>query len=208
MKLEPLPKSFPLDRAIALSDAVFAVVMTLLVLSIDVPGDGELTAPERIFAFERLGHQVLVYFVSFWLVAMYRAQHSLLFAGLRSMDRGLLVLNLLMLLPVTLLPFVTQLMGARRDDWSVVVVFAMTNLFAASVFAALWKAVAARPELHSSPQTAALVPRILFGLPVFAAILVLGTAIAFFDVRIGVLCFVLTPVGHFLNYVWDPGGGK
>ena len=43
MRFDPFPRFFPLDRAVPLSDAVFAVVMTLLVLGIEVPSESGLS---------------------------------------------------------------------------------------------------------------------------------------------------------------------
>ena len=40
--MEPLPRFVPLDRMVAFSDGVFAVVITVMVLGIEVPSDAEL----------------------------------------------------------------------------------------------------------------------------------------------------------------------
>jgi len=204
MRLDPLPRFFPLDRLVPLSDAVFAVVITLLVLGIDIPEGGTLSGASLGTTLDKLWHQILVYFVSFWIVAMYWSQHSLLFAGVKRAERGMLVLNLLFLLPVTLLPFVTQLMGSQRDSWEVVAVFAVTNLGAALFFRTLWRYVAARPEIHATPQTARLARRIDKGMRIFAGIMALGVAISLANVKIGIFFFVLFPVFYFFNYVRDP----
>jgi uncharacterized membrane protein len=42
--MEPLPRVCPIDRAVAVSDGVVAVVITILVLGIEVPSDGLLDA--------------------------------------------------------------------------------------------------------------------------------------------------------------------
>ena len=114
IRMEPLPRFFPLDRLVAFSDGVFAVVITILVLGIEVPADVASDAAGLAEARDKLVHQLLAYMVAFALVAMYWTQHGMLYAGVRSADRRLVVLNLLFLIPVTLLPFVTQVMGARR----------------------------------------------------------------------------------------------
>lgn len=205
MELDPLPRFFPLDRAKGLGDAVFAVVITLLVLGIEVPEGGTLVSESEFTPeFQRLGYQVLVYFVSFWIVAMYWSQHSLLFAGLQRLDRTTLVLNLMFLLPVTLLPFVTQFMGERRGDWGVVVLFAVTNLLAALVFLRLSKHVASVPDIHEGSQILSLVRRLTVGIRFFVVVMVVGVLTALVNVRVGILCFVLTPIAHFYNYVRDP----
>ena len=120
------------------------------------------------------------------------------------MDPAILVLNLGFLLPVTLLPFVTQLMGARRDEWAVVVVFAGTNLFGAFFLRQMWRRVATLPEIHKGPQTAILARRIAFGLRVYVAMMGVGVLVALIDVRAGIFCFVLTPIAQFYNFVRDP----
>jgi uncharacterized membrane protein len=90
--MEPLPRFFPLERMVAFSDGVFAVVITILVLGIEVPSEGALDPTAMALAHEKFLHQLLAYVVAFGLIAMYWTQHSLLFAGLRRVDRGLVVL--------------------------------------------------------------------------------------------------------------------
>ena len=58
------------------------------------PTDVALDPSAIALARERHLHQVLVYVVAFALIATYWTQHSLLYAGLQRVDRGLVVLNL------------------------------------------------------------------------------------------------------------------
>jgi uncharacterized membrane protein len=68
--MEPLPRYFPLERVIAFNDGVFAVVITILVLGIEVPSDVALDPSAIALAREKLLHQLLVYVVAFGLIAM------------------------------------------------------------------------------------------------------------------------------------------
>jgi len=202
--MEPLPRFVPLDRTITFSDGVFAVVITVLVLGIEIPSDAVLTGAALTVERAKLLHQLLIYVVAFWMVGMYWSQHSLFFAGLKQIDRGIVVLNLLFLLPVTLLPFVTQLMGAKRHDWKVVLVFGLINLFATLVIERMWSRIAAIPEVHKSSRTAMLAARIRIGVRVYAGVMILGVLIARLDVRAGTFVFILIPIVHFYNYLRDP----
>jgi len=204
--MEPLPRFFPLDRATAFSDGIFAVVITILVLGIEVPSTDALSDAARALEREKLLHQLLVYVVSFALVGMYWSQHSFLFGGLRRMDRGLMVLNLFFLLPVTLLPFVTQLMGANHKDWRTVLVFAVTNLCAALLVERLWKQVAVRPEIHKDAETAMVARRIRRGARIFALILISSVLVSLLDVRAGILLVLFMPIAYFFNLTRDPLG--
>ena len=99
------------------TDEVFAIVITILVLGIEAPSSLDVsTAQLREIRGQAL-HQLWVYFVSFCIVRSYWIQHTVLFGSLRSIDRPITVLNLLYLLPVTLLPFVTQVMGAEEPAY-------------------------------------------------------------------------------------------
>jgi uncharacterized membrane protein len=195
-----LSRFFPLERTIAFSDGVFAVVITILVLGIDAPPEGALATTDLVSLLEKLGHQLLIYIVSFWVIAMYWSAHSILFGALSRMDRGLLVLNLLFLLPVTLLPLVTQLMGANRTDWRLVLVYGATNLWLVYMLWRSWKHVAARPETHKSTGTAMLAGQMVRGARIFAAIILGGVLVSMLDVKAGIGLFLLMPVLHFSNY--------
>ena len=202
--MEPLPRFVPLDRMVAFSDGVFAVVVTLLVLGIEVPSEAVLTGPGLAVAREKLLHQLLIYFVAFWLVGMYWSQQSLFTSGLKQIDRGTFVLNLLLLLPITLLPFVTQFMGEMRTDWRAVLNFALTNVFATLVIERMWSRIASFPETQKGPQTATLAARMRVEVRAHAAVMVLGVLVARLDVRAGTLVFILIPFAHFYNFLRDP----
>jgi uncharacterized membrane protein len=199
--MEPLPRYFPLERVIAFSDGVFAVVITILVLGIEVPSDVALDPSAIALAREKHLHQVLVYVVAFALIAMYWTQHSLLYAGLQRVDRGLVVLNLLFLLPVTLLPFVTQVMGARRDDWRSVLVFAGTNIVAAWLLERQWAHVLTLPEMHKGPRTSRLARRLVWASRFFALVLFFGVLISLLDVKAGLAVILVMPLIFFTNFV-------
>ena len=199
--MEPLPRYFPLERVIAFNDGVFAVVITILVLGIEVPSDVALDPSAIALAREKLLHQLLVYVVAFALIAMYWTHHSILFAGLQRADRRLVVLNLLFLLPVTLLPFVTQLMGARRDDWRMVLVFAGTNLVVAWLVERQWAHVLTMPETHKGPKTSRLARRLVWASRFFALVLVSGVLVSLLDVKAGIAVILVMPVLNFMNFV-------
>jgi uncharacterized membrane protein len=202
--MEPLPRFVPLDRMVAFSDGVFAVAITLLVLGIEIPSDAVLTGSALVMEREKLLHQLFIYFVAFWLVGMYWSQQSLFTSGLKQIDRGTFVLNLLLLLPITLLPFVTQFMGTMRADWRAVLLFALTNVLATLVLVSMWSRIAALPEIHKSPQTATLAARMRVEVRVHAAVMVVGVLVARVDVRVGTLVFILIPFAHFYNFLRDP----
>ena len=90
-------------RVMALSDGVFAIIITLLVLEIHVP---ELTGGQSLReALSEVRPSFTAFMISFLVTAISWAGHRDLFAHIRRTDRTLVWLNILYLLPLSLLPF-------------------------------------------------------------------------------------------------------
>lgn len=100
-------------RVLALSDGVFAIIITLLVLEVHVP---ELTQGQSLNqALAELRPSLTAFVISFVLAGIQWVGHRDLFALIRRTDRGLVWLNILFLLPLCLLPFGAGLLG-RYDQ--------------------------------------------------------------------------------------------
>ena len=97
-------------RLVALTDGVFAIILTILVLDFEVP---ELEPGQSLSsALVGLVPTLVAYVISFFMTGMYWVWHRDLFAGVRHVDRAVVWLNLLFLLPASLIPFAASLLGA------------------------------------------------------------------------------------------------
>jgi uncharacterized membrane protein len=103
-------------RVEALSDGIFATVMTVLVLSLSVPviapsaSSSELSADVAADVIA-LGPNILGYVLSFLLLAVMWVSHHNIFHYLKKVDRTLIWLNIIFLLSVGFVPFSTALLG-------------------------------------------------------------------------------------------------
>lgn len=97
-------------RLVNLSDAVFAIAMTLLVLTVDVP---DVPAAELVSALRTDAPQIGAYALAFALVASQWYAHRKLFQRLAFTEPGLTVTNLAWLGIVALVPFPTSVLGAH-----------------------------------------------------------------------------------------------
>jgi TMEM175 potassium channel family protein len=92
-----------IGRILALSDGVFAIAITLLILEISIPAvtdDGGLTK-----ALLGLWPQYLAYVLSFLVIARFWVTHHVAFRPIGRYDAVLVWLNLLLLMFVAFLPF-------------------------------------------------------------------------------------------------------
>jgi uncharacterized membrane protein len=126
------------NRLEAFSDGVFAVAITLLVLEIATPAGDDLWHKLRdewpSFA---------SFFVSFWVIGIIWVNHHGVIDHLKRADRGVLYLNLLVLMSVVLIPFATALMAehlkSTDDEHIAAAVYAGAFVLMAITFGALWE---------------------------------------------------------------------
>lgn len=104
------------ERVVFFSDAVFAIVITLLVLELKVPHINEHSEPALQHALFNLLPRVLGFVVSFLIIGMLWFEHHRIFRYIADYDAGLLWRNLLLLLCVSFVPFPTALFS--ENFWS------------------------------------------------------------------------------------------
>ena len=126
-------------RTEAFSDGVLAIAITLLVLEIQVP---HVTANQSLTrALLDLWPKYAAFAVSFLTIGIMWINHHRLFTLIRRADHTLLILNGLLLLGVTVVPFPTALLASalhRPDARVAALVYAGTFTAIAIVFNLLW----------------------------------------------------------------------
>jgi uncharacterized membrane protein len=155
-------------RIVAFSDGVFAIAITLLVLTLNVPEHlkGE-SVGEALWG---LRHSFLAYAISFAVIGRYWLNHHQFFSKVTGFDGRLLALNIFYLAWVVLLPFSTEVIGTHGGEAASVILYAV-NLVGVSLVG-LWMALdAAQAGLSEiSPEEArGLRHKSLFVAAVFTA---------------------------------------
>jgi uncharacterized membrane protein len=107
-------------RLVNLSDAVFAIAMTLLVLTLEIP---DVPAAELAAAMAADLPRFIAVVLGFALVANIWWQHHKLFAQLAWIEPGQVAIGLFVLGAVALVPFPTGLIGAAPTARAAVVPF-------------------------------------------------------------------------------------
>lgn len=90
------------------SDGVFAIVITLLVLNISVPDVPLDQLPASLL---NIWPKILSYIMSFFLIGLYWIGHHLYFDKIERVDGSFLLMNLVLLLLISFMPFPTSLLG-------------------------------------------------------------------------------------------------
>ncbi len=141
-------------RLEAFSDGVFAVAITLLVLDIKVPSLDNL--PKGLTLGGALLEEwpaYMAYFTSFLTILIYWVNHHNLFKHIKMVDHTFLLLNGLLLMTITVIPFPTSLLVAYirqpEEQQIVALVYSGTSVVLALIFFFFWSYAAANNRLLS-----------------------------------------------------------
>ena len=114
-------------RIVAFTDGVFAIAITLLVLTLEIPAGGDLgdELSDR-------GNEFLAYFLSFAVLARLWLAHHRFYGSVARFDGRLIAINFAYLAFIALLPFTTDVLGNYGDESLAVALYAV-NLTLISV---------------------------------------------------------------------------
>jgi len=110
------------DRVSFFTDAVYAIAMTLLVVDLHIPA-----APGGLLAaLDAMSYEVFGFFLGFLIIGRFWLAHHQFFASLRSIDLGMVRVNLVYLALVAFCPFPVGLISAYEEDPTAFLLFAAT----------------------------------------------------------------------------------
>jgi uncharacterized membrane protein len=163
-------------RVEAFSDGVFAIAITLLILTVTPPRGGDL-AHELL----RLWPSYLAYAVSFATIGIIWVNHHTIFGHFAGVNRTMLFLNVFFLMVVAFLPFPTEVVAEHvrdaGDRRAAAVLYGCNMILLALAFLALWL-YGSRTLLREDAdrrQVAGITRSYIPGTPIY----VIGTLLAF-----------------------------
>lgn len=145
----------PIHRSEALTDGIYAVAMTLLVIELKLPEHVSLSSSEAVaHALFELAPKFFAWALSFAVLGLFWFGHYRAYAQVRRSDGRLVGLNLTQLAFVSLLPFSSALLGEHGGPQPQAVY--SVNLALLSLFSLLSsRHIHAHPELSVLPMTRA-----------------------------------------------------
>jgi uncharacterized membrane protein len=149
------------DRIVMLSDGVFAIAMTLLILDIKLPES--LSDAAVGDALGGLVPKFTSYIISFFVIAAYWLTHRRIIGYLKHIDNSFITLNLLFLFFVTALPIPTGFVGQHGNAWQVVIIYTLNLAACGLVLAAMWGYALWNHKLVDSDLAPKEIRRILIG---------------------------------------------
>jgi uncharacterized membrane protein len=192
-----------LNRIEALSDGVFAIVATLLVLELTVPALREpASAPELGHHLRALFPKLLSWLISFIIICKFWLNHHHILGLARHANYAMVWLNSLFLMSQSFIPFPTALMGEYPANPLAVSLFGLVMASTTLLFIALNAYIVRhliQPDLAEAHD-----PHYIRKSFVGPLSYLVGAGAAWLDVRLGFLAYLITP----LFYIVPPRAGR
>lgn len=205
-KISGISGRLTLERLMAFSDGVIAIAITILVLGIDIPEGHRFSESGLIDFLGRIGHDVVIYAVSFVAIATFWLQHHTLFLYLRYCNRALIWLNTLFLFSLTLIPFLSKLKITYEQEPNIVRLFCVGIFFCGLMLLAMWRYVLSHSELLGrSTIDQAVIRSMTRRILVAPVVAVVAFCLSFIDARLGTHAFFLIPLCSLRHRLVDSG---
>jgi len=185
-----------LDRLAALSDGVFSVAMTLLVLDLRAPtAEAIHSEHDLLAALAALGPRLVTYMMSFLTLGIFWLGQQAQLDRLARSDRDLAWLHIAFLFAVTLVPFSTGLLAEFMSLRSALLVYWANILLLGVVLYLTW-GHASRAKLIKEDTTPETVAAICRRIVVAQSLYALGAALCVFNTYLAIAFIALVQVNY------------
>jgi uncharacterized membrane protein len=188
-------------RLEAFSDGVFGFAITLLVLGVQVPSLRTVSDPELRVALIQALSQLVPYLTSFATIGIIWLNHHAMFAPVERVEDRTLMLNLLLLLVVTFIPYPTAVLSRYGALPSSAFLYGCTLTALSLTYSVLWGHISGKglSSVRRNPKQA----RTRFRRPLVGALAYpAATVTALRFPRVSVMIYFIVAVFYLI-----PAGG-
>lgn len=175
-------------RVESFSDAVFAIVVTIMVFEIRIPDDLAFGGDRAALA--GLAAVLVTYALSFFVVVNLWTSHHYLLFTVPSPARSTIWYNNLLLFCVSLIPVVTRFLGMHPDSARAAAAYGFVGVACTGAFMLL-RSHAAR--ISHNPLHRSIHKRVLRRTALFLAIYATSVPLAFVRPWLAWICFAIVP---------------
>jgi uncharacterized membrane protein len=175
------------EQLATFNDAVIAIVITLMVLDIKLP---ELT-PDNLWA---LGQHILIYGLSFLMVAIVWLNLRLILMPLEVVDNKIIWLDLTLLFVISLIPLPTQALGEQFERTLSHVFYGITLMSLAIFYSLLHQQITKKAAILDAKCKTVTLGKNWLAIFLYAA----SIPLSYVSLWISTAIFILIPILYFL----------
>jgi uncharacterized membrane protein len=192
MSSEASPFDIGKNRIEALSDGIFAIVMTLLILELHVPSLPTTAANVEVTAaIFGLWPKFVSYVVAFVSLGVFWIAHHMMYHAVRRADRTLLWLNIAFFMLISLIPFATSVLNAFPRSLIAPFLFGANLALVGWVFFLQWSYIGSQSGMLAPFATSEYRASVRFRMLVVPIATTLTAIVCFWSSGISVAIYLL-----------------
>lgn len=193
-----------LGRTEGFSDGIFAIAITLLVLSLDIPVDiVEDVDRELLRALRGMRHEIFAFLLSFFIVGMFWIEHHKITSYMKKQDIGFLTFNLFFLLFIVALPFSTLVLSDYGDSITAIALYSINMMAVSLAFSALLYYVGIAKNLEEKTLTRDYFMEDIFCYISITCIFLISIFVAIYSTTIAKFLWILIwPSNMIIGYIF------
>ncbi|MCE1246725.1 MAG: DUF1211 domain-containing protein [Firmicutes bacterium] len=185
-------------RIMNLSDGVFSIVMTLLVLDIKIPSHTQVSSSvELIDHLYSMLPKFQYYFITFIVLGIFWVGHHYQFQFIKRSDNRLVWLNLFFMMFITLIPFTTYLLGEYPNIRIASGIYALNILITGLLVHWNWRYATKNCRLTDCHFDNEMISYITEKNQYTAIILLAAVILVFFNFQISFALYAIIPFIHW-----------
>lgn len=184
-------------RIMGLCDAVFAIVMTLLILDVKLPVTKQSIDDEQLVELLKIHvPDLTAFFFSFLIIGAFWIVHHIHFHHIEKSNQVLLWINVFFLMVVVLIPFTTAMVGDYYRHRLSGIIFTTNLLLVELLLFANW-IYAQKADLINNDTKNLLRVKLQSRIGVINLVLFMGAVVlSVIDLHLGYLLYLAIPVIH------------
>ena len=192
---------FPKERLVFLCDGIFSITMTLMILDLKAPENipRSLASEELPSALFNLLPSIEAYVLSFFILGIFWARHQLMFNFFESVDRVMIMLNLLFLLLIGFVPFTVSLKKDYPHVQFPFIIYVSNLILISLILSIQWEYALKNKFILKDELSPLLKKRFLYMSVMPVAIFVFAFIVSFYQVRLAFLIIYLLPIFYLLS---------
>ncbi|HMS32836.1 MAG TPA: TMEM175 family protein [Ignavibacteria bacterium] len=201
MKDIQLDSVFPKERLVFLCDGIFSITMTLMILDLKAPENipRSLASEELPSALFNLLPSIEAYVLSFFILGIFWARHQLMFNFFESVDRVMIMLNLLFLLLIGFVPFAVSLKKDYPQVQFPFIIYVSNLIFISLLLSIQWEYALRKKIILKDELTPLLKKRFRYLSILPVVIFTTSFIVSFYHVRLAFLIIYLLPIFYVLS---------
>ena len=186
---------FSKNRIEALTDGIFAIAMTILVLNIDVSKISEMVLQGGLdSALWEMFPIFYSYFLGFFLLAVLWLSQNKQYLHVNKVGANYLWINFLGLMLISLIPFSTSLISEYGDELIAAIFFHANLMLAGLVYVWSWVYISGKKELQVEKISPNLYKNALYRNLLLPVVAMIAVGLAFLSPDWSSMVYLLIPV--------------